>query len=170
MLVYFKWKIKLHLFNHFYAWFFYWIKRTKYQRQYTSIYNWRITFYMYIKHGALGNCPQTWNAIQTVISAIARKKSMWTIANQFLISDDFSAYLDPSGHARDWECSFVSVCIHHPIPERERESYGYTCNVAKYFILFGHTQKMDAVISINCSQQATHTRGKNFSLFAILAP
>lgn len=121
MLVYFKLKIKVHLFNHFYAWFFYWIKRTKYQRQYTSIYNWRITFYMYIKHGALGNCPQTWNAIQTVISAIARKKSMWTIANQFLISDDFSAYLDPSGHARDWECSFVSVCIHHPIPEREKE-------------------------------------------------
>lgn len=37
--------------------------------------------------------PQTWNAIQTVISAIARKKIILTIANQFLISDDFSAYL-----------------------------------------------------------------------------
>lgn len=131
MLVYFKWKIKLHhdLFNHFYAWFFYWIKRTKYQRQYTIIvYNWRITFYMYIKHGALGNCPQTWNAIQTVISAIARKKSMWTIANQFLISDDFSAYLDPSGHARDWELMLFRLCLHsspHP-RERERESQSRT--------------------------------------------
>lgn len=110
---------------------------------------------MYIKHGALGNCPQTWNAIQTVISAIARKKSMWTIANQFLISDDFSAYLDTSGHARDWECSFVSVCIHHPIPERERERESRTDihvmwpSVLLHLKMFGRTQKMDAVISID---------------------
>lgn len=123
---------------------------------------------MYIKHGALGNCPQTWNAIQTVISAIARKKSMWTIANQFLISDDFSAYLDPSGHARDWELMLFRLCLHsspHP-RERKRERESRTDihvmwpSVLLHLKMFGRTQKMDAVISINCSQQATHTLGK----------
>lgn len=95
---------------------------------------------MYIKHGALGNCPQTWNAMQTV-----------TIANQFLISDDFSAYLDTSGHVRDWECSFVSACIHHPIPERESRTDIHVMwpSILLHLKMFGRTQKMDAVISID---------------------